>query len=685
MKAVSTNWAKELESRRGFILTLFLLVIIFTLAVSSLRDSYSFDAFWHLKMGQDWVEKGLSPFQDHYSIVFFGADIKSPAYLFQLVLYGFVALLGQSAGFKALVFFSGLLSLGLMMAWLKLIRAPVVAVCLAVSLLVLFLQQRAMVRPELFSYALMILSFILYEKARTGNANRIFPFIALTMLFWTNYHSAILGYVIFFGLFVDLGLRHAHDRAPLHTWSAWAGWGLLIVLVGMMNPAMSHPLIGQLNFSNEWKEIIREYRSPFAGEVSPITIGYIILATTTLLLSLKQKLFGYAVVNAVFIWSAVSMERMITPAGIAAVCMFALAVSSLDSDFSKSRGFPAARNVLLISLVVLLSATFTLNITTARKLIYANQYLIGKFPDRLVQYMLDTGKSGNIFNNDAIGGYLIYHLGDSSRVYIDSRTNILYPFDFNQQWRNAVQDPALLRSEILEHDIDYVILGHRQEQVDLVHLTGLMQLDYSDLRFSLYVRENANFPVSGDLWSSPWCWGEETVTQLPAEYEKANQILPEYSPLSNLVRLAFRYSTAQDRRGFISAVSGNAQRDLYENSTRFAGYRALESGMNDQAITLFSSLQDVVLKDYLALALAHIRAENVDRGELIISEAVHIQWRLPVYNDFRLIQGLLTELENARPLKTVEKKYYDELSSTIGENAIPVADKPVSVADFCTE
>ena len=77
MKAVSTNWAKELESRRGFILTLFLLIIVFILAVSSLRDSYSFDAFWHLKMGQDWVEKGLSPFQDHYSIVFFGADIKS--------------------------------------------------------------------------------------------------------------------------------------------------------------------------------------------------------------------------------------------------------------------------------------------------------------------------------------------------------------------------------------------------------------------------------------------------------------------------------------------------------------------------------------------------------------------------------------------------------------------------------
>ncbi|MBT8353659.1 MAG: hypothetical protein KJO60_03990, partial [Desulfofustis sp.] len=443
------DWSTELEQRRTSIVFILLLIAVAILAVSSLRDVFSLDSYWHLKTGQDWIEKGLSPFLDHYSITHYGQPITSQPVVFQVVLYGFVNAFGIATGFNLIVFVSSLLTLTLSMWWLKQIKASTLVICLFIPVLVALLQQRMMVRPELFSYALMILSLVFSEKARSGQ--KVFPLIFLTMVFWSNYHSAILGYVIFLGLFINLAMEQIRARSGFAEWAQLIGWGLLILLAGLLNPQMKHPLFGIFFASSEWVNQITEYRSSFRGNVTVVTLGLSALSLVTLVLLVRQRLIGYLIVCGIFTWSAFSMVRMVTPAGIVILCLFALATSQIDLKKFLNTAPNFRKTVFTVSAATLFAASLLVCVLRAQQLVNSNQYMLGNFPDQLVQYMKSTDKSGKIFNDYGIGGYLIYELGDESRVYIDGRTNILYPFEHFSRWQEALKSPELLRSEVEEH------------------------------------------------------------------------------------------------------------------------------------------------------------------------------------------------------------------------------------------
>ena len=55
------NWITQLESRKSLVIGGVLLVSLGALLVTALRNPVSLDAFWHLQMGRDWIENGLSP------------------------------------------------------------------------------------------------------------------------------------------------------------------------------------------------------------------------------------------------------------------------------------------------------------------------------------------------------------------------------------------------------------------------------------------------------------------------------------------------------------------------------------------------------------------------------------------------------------------------------------------------
>jgi hypothetical protein len=247
-----TNWMQDLESRRRFAIGSIVLLCAAILFVSALRNPVDYDGYWHLRMGMDWVENGLSPWRDHYSFTYPGEEIVGPPVAFQVTLYQAVKLLGERGGFVSIKLAAFLLSLGMMLAWLRQIGAPVLAYLLVLPLLVAVIQFRAQVRPELFSYALSIVALMLYHRSRLHlSAAAILP-VALLLWLWTNYHTSVIGYVIFFGLFIDIGLRLLRERQGMVAWVAWVAWGALLVAVGFLNPSVSHPILRLLLFPAEW-------------------------------------------------------------------------------------------------------------------------------------------------------------------------------------------------------------------------------------------------------------------------------------------------------------------------------------------------------------------------------------------------------------------------------------------------
>jgi hypothetical protein len=673
------NWYSNLEQKRATVLFAILLLSTAILAVTAMQDPKSYDSFWHLKMGEDLVESGLSPWQDNYSFTYRGSKITSPPVFFQVALFSTVEWLGLEPGYKFYKFAGMMLVLLMALAWLKRVKAPVMIYCLVLPLLLVLLQTRATVRPEHLSYALCIFALVLYDRAQAGTTVKTMLPIVVLMLFWTNYHSAILGYIIFCGLFIDLGIKQLGDHAPARAWGKWLAWGVLIVAVGFLNPSFSHPFLQMMFFPDEWKTLIMEYQSPLIYKYVPAIYILLFIVVTTLTLLVRQRSFGYLFVSAVLLSNAAMMSRVVAPAGIVLLCIFAFTMSrqqfkSMMSDASSKRlripGFIA----LIVFLVPLINSVLIARVAVKSSFTYY-------FPTHMVEYMKSAGRKGRIFNEYELGGYLIYHLAPDSEVYIDGRTGILYPFDHYLKMQEAGNSPDILKSEIEKYDIDYFIMRNTADDASLMADAGPMKLDFADVRYFLYSRHDANFPTSGLLWGRPHCWKKSMIDDVAQERAKAIQLLPEASPLHALLDVASSFTDYEDKKALVAKLT--EMKNAMDSVKRFAGYRAIEIGQNDLAIQLFNKVDSKNPKDFLAISLANLHAGETDQAEQTLDQATSVKWESLEFIDILMLHGLLYEIQGQRPLKFVERDYFEALSNRVGQSGEHLSGGKVSTASFC--
>jgi hypothetical protein len=675
------NWYSILEQKRAAILFVILLLSTAILAESALRDTKSFDSYWHLKMGEDLVENDLSPWQDNYSFTYRGSKITSPPVLFQVALYSTVEWLGLKSGFRFYKFVGMMLVLLMMLTWLKRLKAPVVIYCLVIPLLVVLLQTRALVRPEHLSFALCIFALILYDRARVGMTVRVMLPIAVLMLVWTNYHFAIFGYIIFCGLFIELGLKQIGDRSPAKTWGKWLAWGLLIVAVGVLNPSFSHPLLHLIFFPDEWKTVIAEYQSALRYKNFPAIYVLVFIAVTTLMLLVRQRSFGYLFVSVVLLSNAAMMLRIVAPAGIVLLCIFAFAMSQSQLKSMLSNASPKRLRILgfialIVFLVPLLNSVIQARVAVQSRFAYY-------FPVQMVEYMKSTGRIGRIFNEYGMGGYLIYHLAPESEVYIDGRAEILYPFDHYLKMQEAGESPDVLKTEIDKYDIDYFIMRNTAHDARLMADAGPLKLDFADVRHFLYSRHDANFPTSGLLWGRPYCWKKSMADDVAQERVRAIQLLPDASPLHALLDIASSFAQHEDKEAKIAKLV--EMMEATDSVRRFAGYRAIEISQNNLAIQLFNAVRTKTPKDYLAISLANVRAGETDQAEQTLNQATEIQWKSLDFVDLLILQGMLDEIQEQRPLKFISRDYFERLSDQVDQFDRQLSGRKISTSSFCTD
>ena len=146
---VASRWA---NARTGVFVLLFA-ALVFGVSIFEVRSP---DLYWHIKMGSDWIFKGLSPFVDHYSYTMPGKPIVYVAWGFQVI----ISLLYTAFGFAGVGLYR------------------VVAFSLT-----LFLLERTMARwgvaggVRLFALATCLVGFILHSEPRPELAS--LPFEAL--------------------------------------------------------------------------------------------------------------------------------------------------------------------------------------------------------------------------------------------------------------------------------------------------------------------------------------------------------------------------------------------------------------------------------------------------------------------------------------------------------------------------
>ena len=194
------------------VIALYTLVCLVILGMNLLRIPWTYDGFWHLKMGEDFVTKGLPFWIDHFSFTYAGERIIGAPYIFQILIYFLTTISGVEEGFLLYKMICFGLVMGLFVCMAIRFRIPLLVFFATVPILVLLLQMRQIVRPELLSYVLSVIAMFFYLKARESfNVGNMIS-ICLLILFWVNYHTPVIGYIIFFGLFVDLAVDHFRNH-----------------------------------------------------------------------------------------------------------------------------------------------------------------------------------------------------------------------------------------------------------------------------------------------------------------------------------------------------------------------------------------------------------------------------------------------------------------------------------------
>ncbi len=658
------TWFEYTENRKKFIITGITILCVAILLLTARRNVISLDAYWHLKTGLDWLQHGLSPWIDHYSFTYPGEEISGSPYLFQGLIALLVDQFGVESGFQIFRLTTSLILFLLFFAFLRQIKSITLVYLLALPMIVVLLQYRATVRPELISFSFSILAIMLYYDAGKQLKTINIALMAGLILLWSNYHSSLLGYIIFFGYFVDVALEQLKDRAPIRTWLKWSISGLIILMVGFLKPQLQHTLMGLFTFSPEWKEIIQEYTPTYIlYRNHPMIYVLALLSVLTTALLVWQKRFGLLISFLVFTYSAITMARMVTPSGIIMICILAWALSEVDFRTFIRKTPALGTHLIGITLLAIFSVTLWSGVVTARNYMEENKKSPLRYPWDITGYITDNKISGRIFNNYGMGGFLIHELSPANQIYIDGRTNVLYPLEHFKSYTKSARYSKYLQSEVNKYEIKLIILPNGHIYNSLVADLEETHLDFVGAAYSLYRQENPNFPLFGELLAYPACYNPELINQLEGEIEIARNILPAYSPLLPFMASVEAYSQAENKEKYLlSQIEMETWDDFH---LRFIGLQALQQGQDLLVIEIFKHLNRWVLNDFLVTALANIKLGRWKLAEKTLYDASVIKWsyRSPV--DKATTYTLLEHIRKNKDFEFMEKEYIDSLVEEI--------------------
>lgn len=634
------------------------------LAVTARRDIASFDIYWHLQTGMDWLKYGLSPWIDHYSFTLQGERISAQPVFFQVTTAWLVEQFGIEPGLQIFKFAGFVSVLALTLFLLKKLRSPALIYMVILPLIVVLIQARAFTRPELLSYSFSVLAVILYHRAKGRiTLNTVLPMVLL-MLLWSNYHNSILGYIIFFGFFVGTAISQIREKAGLGEWSRWAAWGLAIVGVGFLNHSFTHSIISSLMMAPEWKDFIQEYESSLNLYRDNLTMyGLLFITALTLMLAFANRSYGLLIITAVLLINALQVSRLVTPSGIIVLCIFAIQVSKAQINGTLARITRPVSILLNIALLLIFTIAMFYGVVLSRAFMEENKSSINKYPFSMVMYMKDQGMKGHIFNEYGVGGYLIYHLSPDSKVYIDGRTDILYQPEHFARFLKVRNSPSEFALEMEQYGFDYVVLETDPLAFSAMHNTGIFTLDFADARHALFVRENANFPVSGKLLGYPACWNQDLTEDLEAELEKAIWTLSGNSFLLPYLQFATTYSQTEDKEAFFLKLHESPPYDIH--SSRFAAYQALSHGHDELGRKLLAQFTAWDLGDFIAAAIASMRIKDWAKAEQYLDDATKIPWPNVTPGQTILLFRTLQSLNQQAPLKLIDEEYLDKLRNNM--------------------
>jgi len=289
---------------------------------------------------------------------------------------------------------------------------------------------------------------------------------------------------------------------------------LLMILACFVNPygikGVSYPFLLFTQISSQAHESMKR-----VSELQPtLTMKHIedvffhyrflgFLACLTFLLNIRKLNVTFIMLYTGF-W-AVSLKAWRNTALFALIAA-PIAISNINNVSLKVKKFVDSRVILkhgcrvLISAVLIVFMIFwTVNGVTNKY--YVKEGSIERFgtgvskfayPEGAVRFIEENNLEGNMFNDAAIGGYLIWRLSPERKIFVDGRWEVRYGDEFMNRIDQSCMDIESFNTLMDEYNVNYIILTHISRESVLI-LSDLYKdrkwaLVYFDDVGSLFIR-----------------------------------------------------------------------------------------------------------------------------------------------------------------------------------------------------
>lgn len=618
-----------------FNITALILASIVSLCVAISAWTYpvlSYDPYWLLAMGRDYAH-GIAPNIDHYSFTYPNAKIAGNYHYFGMIFYWLTDHYGLDSAARILRTSTLFTVCCIASAMLNYRRFPVFA-STALVLIVSGLQYRYFLRPELFDYIFVAAAFYLYYQALTGITNAKFLQICLLMVLWNNYHASILGYVIFFGLYSQLFVESLYNKEAQQWFTRHLPQGVFLVVLGFANSELAHPVLDAVKFSGEWSSYIDEHlpfktKFNFGNDASVYFLWPLSLLVT--LICLRTGHIGAALVTLVFAFSAWERVRMLS--FLAEVLGFTLAMSLRPRPlFYSARTAATLPNWLLCSALVLVMGIFTY-VSIHRTLLLKDHQ--SSLPKQITTYITSKYFEGNILNSLHFGGWLTHKLPEGMKVFIDGRTNILYPLDHLKTSTQIERgDTRALKATLEDFPVDYILISSNKKSFSNIILNSDFRPEYTTGIATLYSKAGSSITLSSVLSHYPMCWHPELAAYLRMEQEWAAAHYVQGSSFPSFVGMLSDLDIAID--------SPDKLKELSNIEKRAIAYALTLKQQPALAYEVLNSVSDRTNLDLVTQSYMALEAEN---------------WQQVKNTTLMVFSGMWSELINPNaPEFTLEQK-----------------------------
>ncbi len=474
-----------------------------------LRDFFvCYDSLWQVKIGEwIWNHKAIPRFDPDFAISSELMPWKNHQWLGELILFG----LWKIGGFFGLRLILSLIPAFIFSRAFVSLRKQGVSPLSAFFFILIAALSSAfhwLARPHLIAYVLLITSIRLWEKSYEGDAKA--PLIlALVHLVWANLHQSFLIQFVFAAAFAFQIAADYFEKRPLSGRALGNIVGLLIFLplITVINP---HGLGAFRSTGATWaiRKYIEEWQPVyFHSKYFPCFFAYSVLLVLSFLFNRKNvKSYELAIFTCTVLLTTTAVRQIpifvlsTLPFYVRHIPLFSRKVAGfLENRFSRAAGWYTERNrrihaceqefsgnyfvLCCWALLFFISAAGFHNPRFA----YWDGLNKAFFPISASDFMEKENIKGNIFNNYAWGGYLLFRFGSANKIFIDGRTDMYGPERLEEY--DQISEARQGWEEVMrKYDIEIVLADNKWTLTDKLSNDFRWQRVYADKQDSVFVR-----------------------------------------------------------------------------------------------------------------------------------------------------------------------------------------------------